>query len=73
MFKCLKHLNRMGENLIMFLIILLLINTCFSIPLLPIITAIAGSGANLLNVEIDSLGIAKWITDSSKLSKILKI
>ncbi len=68
-----KHLNRMGENFIMFLIILLLINTCFSIPLLPIITAIAGTGANLFNVEIDSLGIAKWITDSSKISKFLKI
>ena len=39
-----------------------------AVPILPIITAIASSGSSVLNVDIDSLGIAKWMSESTKMS-----
>ena len=48
-----------------FLITLSIIN---AVPILPIIKAIAGSASSMMNVDVDVLGIAKWMKESTKIS-----
>lgn len=54
-------------------VLLMLLMLCVgnAVPILPIITAIAGSASNILNVDIDVLGIAKWMKESTKTSNFL--